>query len=144
MSDQGTSVAFSEGDVMTPTGSTATINIAVGIGVETHSPIDQQLATVVLESRNIMSDVESATSEAPVTLVGGAATLSTALSSGTSIKPDTPLMGGLTLVTKDEWSAWTWWCVVLVVCWNTRRRFVGSERLQVQAPRTQHSLQACG
>ena len=88
---------------MTSAGSTATIDVNVGSGVETPSQIDQRLATVVLESRNIMANVESVTSEAQVTLVAaGAPTLSTAPSSGTSIKPETPLMGGLTLISKDE------------------------------------------
>ena len=92
---------------MTPAGSTTTPDVNVGSGVETPSQIDEGLKTVLLESRNIMDEVESVTSEAPVTLAGGALTLSTAPSSGTSIKPETPLMGGLTLFTKDEWSAWT-------------------------------------
>ena len=108
MSEQGlSSVAFSEGDIMTSAGSTATIDVDVGSGAETPSQIDERLKTVVRESRNIMADVESVTSEAPVTLAGGAPTLSTAPSSGTLIKPETPLMGGLRLVTKDEWLAWT-------------------------------------
>ena len=163
MLEQGLSVAFSEGDIMTPAGSTATIDVKVGSGVGTpssSSQIDQRLATVVLESRNIMADVKSLTPEAPVTLAGGAPTLSTAPSSGTSITPETPLMGGLTLVTKDEWSAWTggkpnssWsgldpvggWCVGTHVAKSASPclRFIGPERLQLQAPRTQDSLQAC-
>ena len=87
---------------MTPAGSTATPDVNVKSGVGTPSQIDERLKTVLLESRNIMDDVESVTSEAPVTLAGRAPTLSTAPSSGSSIKPETPLMGGLTLVTKDE------------------------------------------
>ena len=97
------SVAFSEGNITTPAGSTATLDVDVGSGVETPSQIDERLKTVLLESRSIMADVESVTSEqAPGTLADGAPTLSTAPTSGTSIKPETPLMGGLTLVTKDE------------------------------------------
>ena len=92
---------------MTPAGRTATLDYQVGSGVGTPCQIDDRLKTVLLESRNIMDDVESVTSEAPGTLAGGAPTLSTAPNSGTSIKPKTPLLGGLTLVTKDEWSAWT-------------------------------------
>ena len=108
MSEQEPSVAFSEGDIMTPAGSTAAVDNQVGSGVGTPSQIDDCRKTVLLESRNIMADVESVTSEAPPgTLAGGAPTLSTTPSSGTSIKPETPLMGGLTLVTKDEWLAWT-------------------------------------
>ena len=60
------SLVFSEGNIMTPAGSTATIDVDVGSGVlETPSQINDRLATAVLESRNIMADVESVTSEAP-------------------------------------------------------------------------------
>ena len=38
---------------MTPAGSTATIDAKVGSGVGTPSQIDQRLATIVLESRNM-------------------------------------------------------------------------------------------
>jgi 16S rRNA G527 N7-methylase RsmG len=63
MSEQGLSVVFSEDDIMTPAGSTATVDVDVGSGAGTPSQIDLRLATAVLESRNIMDDVESVTSK---------------------------------------------------------------------------------
>ena len=47
---------------MTPAGSTTTPDVNVGSGVETPSQVDERLTTVLLESRNIMDDVESVTS----------------------------------------------------------------------------------
>ena len=75
MSDQFPIVTLPEGDIMTPAESTTTPDVNVESGAGTPSQIDERLKTAFLESRNIMDDVESVTSEAPVTLAGGALTM---------------------------------------------------------------------
>ena len=74
--------------------------IPEGFGIS--NPVDVRLTEAIAQARTLASDEESVL-EFPTPM-----TVPLELpASSSSNKPPVPLIGGITLVTKDEWSAWT-------------------------------------
>ena len=69
-----------------------------------HNPVDECLSKAIAQARSLAIDEESVL-EFPTPRTSPLKLPAPAFSSGT--KPLAPLIGGITLITKDEWSAWT-------------------------------------
>ena len=70
-------------------------------GFEISDPVDVRLTEAIAQARTLATDEESVL-EFPTPM-----TAPVELPAPSSSKPLVPLIGGITLVTKDEWSAWT-------------------------------------
>ena len=71
-----------------------------GFGIS--DPVDVRLTKAIAQARTLATDEESVL-EFPTQVTAPAVELP----APSSAKPLVPLIGGITLVTKDEWSAWT-------------------------------------
>ena len=107
MSDPGATEVTSPTDIPSgPIGGAVALDIAVEEGTLISDPVDERIAAALLQARALMADDESV-AESPTASGVLAPAPTDATVSPSSSKPEKPIIGGITLVTKDEWSAWT-------------------------------------